>query len=316
VQRRVRQGEPPRLGLADNPGLIYAQNQDGVVLADNDRSVLYFDQFGSSPPGPGIGIYKVSPKVGRPSLLAYGTDASVSANGRYLALDPEQVQLHDPLTPPTISVVDLVTGRRTSIVVSSLLPSGRLTADRVSDIVWVAGSDVVAVRLQPQRAVSGARCGSVGFSPPSVRTKDRSTTTVKCPPPPPPLPASVALVRIAEGSSSPVASAVGELTGVTEPWELAVSGPEPGTIMVIGRPTSAASGPYRAFVLDLTKSPVVPIEVGQVPASCYPLSVDMASGSVLCQPTGGQLSYVRLGRSSPPVAIPLPRDLTIGNATW
>jgi hypothetical protein len=294
--------------LVNDPGLLYAQNVNGVVASPDGRQLYYLDLRSPSPPGPGIGVYRVPVTGGRSSLVAIGLDPAISTDGRLLVLQPYGPVGGGSVSSPAVGAVDLATGQRSDFALPALFGDRSLAGDVVIGLAWLAGEDSVAVLLQPQSHSSP--CGEIG----------PVSTVRKCPPPPPPPPTTLAILGISDVPGTPAATALGLVAAPKGfAFSLTEPGPLTGSIVLVGRHGGPRPASDQVFMVQLLPRPAMVRDLGQLPLGCSPLAFDSTTGAALCQPTAGtanDLEIVRLGRPGPTLALHMARQLMILNATW
>jgi hypothetical protein len=299
-------------GLTVGAGLLYAQNRNGVLSAPDSSAVDFLDLLAPSPPGPGIGIYRVAGAGATPSLVAYGTDPAASTDGRFVAFVPDRSLVSDAAEAPVVGLAEANGDGRVDVRLATLFPAAHLGTDVVVGLVWLAGDDDLAVLLQaPDPRSSGTGACSYGFSPPS----GYKPPNVKCFPLPPPATDVVAVLSVTRAGGSPAASGIATEQGPPHfAVAVAVPGATTGTVLLVGRSVRAGAVPFRVLLLAPLASPPTRLQVGELSAACEPMALDGPSGAVLCQ-SGSSIDVERVGTAGAR-RIPLPPGFLVGNAAW
>ena len=298
--------------LVANPGLMYAENTNGLFESGLDRFAYFLDLKGSSPPGPGIGIYRVSLLGGAPQLLAYGTEPAVSADGRLLAYSTAGESSLKSKSAPVVGLVNLATGHRSEVSLASIFAGEHVAGDVVLNLAWLPASHRLAVLLgPPATSHPGGKCST--WDPPGGARCPRAKSK-----PVPPARSRLAIIDVPANPSAPFAGRlVWAPPGYT--WNLMATGLGDDTLLMVGVHGSSASAAEDVLEIDPMLAGGPTRLVGVVPAGCYPLSLDASSGSMLCQPQAtssrDSVAIYRITSASHHYE-PLPFPYDVLNAGW
>jgi hypothetical protein len=283
--------------LFAGPGLLYAQNTNGLFQSKDRRFVYFLDLKQPSPPGPGIGVYRLPTTGGSPKLVAYGTDPTLSPDGSILAYTTTGEPTSTAKSGAVIAFVDLTSGRRSRASLASIFPGAGIGNDVVLHLAWLPARHRLAVLLGPPPVPGKGKCTSVFDLPPGARCPRVKSK---------PVPLARSRLAIINLPASPSAPFTGRLVWAPADysWNLMATGLADDTLLMVGtHGSTSAAAAESVFEIDPLLSDAPTRLVGHMAAGCYPLSLDTSSGGVLCapdgSPDGATLGLVRLTSSAP-----------------